>query len=188
MDLRKLADAAAKEIRRESRKTRSPTAYFLAVHSAEYGARFRLPKDAAWMMNSGDGKVLLFSGFREMRDVAVWVFGSEVWLAKRTPEGAKHSPKEHDAHMDSGFKTLQKMGWATVTEALVIVAQNVEEVVQVTQPFIRKPGSGDIQLCGPPEVQAMAQADFGGRIKMFGDVTEADVQGAYPKDEGDHVQ
>jgi hypothetical protein len=78
------------------------------------------------------------------------------------------TPEWRELH-DFGFVKLTQRGWVTRSEAFVVVAQNASEALIITQKYQRL-GSGMIQLLDSRR-DWFEQSKFGGRQKMFGDLS-----------------
>jgi hypothetical protein len=175
MNLQQLSRDHMREAKREIERTDTLRPLFRAYYENGSHYDFLLPAGTEHILSDGRSKEILFDFLRRHtidKHVAAWVFLTDVYSSKSTPEGAKHL-EEFDKYQDTGFETLQKMGWVTVTEALLVLVQDGNDVVTYTQPYSRKPR---INWLGPPEEKVMKQDDFGGRQKMYG-ATTSDIVG-----------
>ena len=98
------------------------------------------------------------------------IFATDTWVGETTPEGQKHydTPEWKELH-DFGFVKLVQRGWVKRSEAFTITAQSATDVLLVQQKYQRL-GSGMIQLLDGKR-RWINQSDFGGRQKMFGDLS-----------------
>lgn len=177
--LRQLCRSHMKEAKRELERTQNLRPVFRAYYENARHYDFQMPEGTEHIMNHGRAKEVLFDFLRKhttKTNVLAWVFVTDIFYAQSTPEGVKAGFEEMRKHQDRGFETLKRLGWVTVEESLLITAQNADEVILYTQPYSRKP---EINWLGPAHEKCMAQADFGGRQKMFG-ATTSDVVGNDP--------
>jgi hypothetical protein len=132
-------------------------------------------------LNDGNAKRVFFDAIRYANKRAhadACIIATDSWYAKATPEGEKHIPTgEYRREIDAGFAKLLELGWATRQEAIQITAQTEADVLLITQAYQRLDG-GKIQML-KAETRWFPQADFAGRLKMFGDLRK-ETLGEHP--------
>jgi hypothetical protein len=144
----------------------------ILIHVSNKWRVFPLPKELEPLMNDGKAKDLIFGAVRVIVQKSAAdgvIFATDVWRAETTTEGMKHyDTPEWKALHDFGFEKLLQRGWVKRTEAFCVTAQSATDALIITQTYQRT-GSGMIQLLDAKR-QWIAQSDFGGRQKMFGDL------------------
>jgi hypothetical protein len=143
-----------------------------AVTPGEW-SRFPLPGQ---LLDSGDAKQMYFQMVRDIvADTGAdgVIFGTDTFGAKMTAEGEKHGKDEWNRHVDQGFAKLVKMGWAVRMMAIHITAQSLADVVWMVQEYQRTGRA--TQWLHDAHTTVMAQEEFGGRQKMFGDLREENL-------------
>ena len=174
-ELRRLAKQALNDMKHEVRTFSRCTPLFRCYYADGQHQDFRLPPGGERLMNDGEAKEMLFDWFRkhtEAGGVDAWIFGTDQWQGRATEEGMKHR-EEWPKYQDSGFATLQKMGWCVVESVLGVTAQTETDVIWLQQCYV---GGGRAEWIGPPQEMRTTQSDFGGRQKMWG-ATRADITG-----------
>ncbi len=144
----------------------------ILIHAEERWQRLPFPQELVPLMNNGQAKDAIFGALRQtiqQTGADAVIVGSDSWHAQTTPEGKKHfNTPEWDELIDFGYCKLVERGWVIRREVFLISAQNVNEVLILQQPYERI-DSGRIQLLDSTR-NWVAQSDFTGRQKMFGDL------------------
>ena len=145
----------------------------ILIHKSNGWIVLPFPKDLEFLMNDGKAKDRIFGAVRLMVQKYAAdgvIFATDVWRPETTAEGMKHydTPEWKELH-DTGFVKLLQRGWVKRTEAFCVTAQSSTDALIITQNYQRI-GSGMIQLLDCKR-HWFAQSDFGGRQKMFGDLS-----------------
>ncbi len=154
------------------------------VHDSQGWRDFTMPPGTEVLLNSGDAKKLIFNFFRDYVRITGAdgvIFLTDAWAAVTTPEGMKHvDTPEWQALQDSGFVSLIQRGWVTRQEVIAVTAQMETEVLVVQQAYQRQGRA--IQLLQAKRYW-VPQSDFGGRQKVFGDLSEQNLgeRGSHPR-------
>ena len=176
--LREKAMQAMRDAKQEIKRTGNLRPLFRAYFADGKSTDMKVPESCGHLMNIGEAKEILFDWLRQFTSklhVEAWIFVVDQYRAQATEEGMKHTD-EWPKYQDTGFETLQKMGWVMTEEILNIVAQTATDVLMVHQVYVREP---KLEWIGPPQIVPMAQSQFSGRMKMYGATTE-DITGFDP--------
>ncbi len=112
-----------------------------------------LPKECEPALSSGAFKDELFGYWRVFcRDkrVRAWACGSWAWGMTLTEAGQALSEEKHRSLIDHGFVTLQRLGYATVHEALMVTAMTRVRVMLV-QRRVNRDSAGNVVWDGEAE-------------------------------------
>lgn len=135
------------------------------------------------MLNSGDGKDRLFALLRvflEDKNAQACVVFTESWMFQPN-ETAKTLEGGWENHIDKGFKKLVDGGYGNVYEVLWMIGQTPTHVCMMSRKFETMIVNGERQLVfhGPVDKVLTDNSDFKGRVKMFGEISEEEVQHYY---------
>jgi len=176
-DLRKVADTLLDVARPWLVKTKSSPLLVAFGHADGTLENIQLSDETAeTALRSGRHKDLFFDLIRTWardNDATVVAISTEVWFGKSTPAAADVDPAEirRLASLGDGFETLLALGLVERLEAIMVTAQDADECLMLTQAFRRKEDGTVYDLAEPDEMR-MPQSQYGGRTKMFGELTE----------------
>jgi hypothetical protein len=137
------------------------------------------------LLNSGQGKDMLFAITRHWiescRAEAVYIH-TEAWSFQGN-EKCDQLEGGWMKHIDTGFKWLVENGYGVVHQVLFIVAQTPEWTTVVSRKFEEMTVNGKRMLvfAGPMESHTQETEKYKGRTKMFGTISEPEVQEYYDR-------
>jgi hypothetical protein len=170
--LRAYAKSGLRDMKRELAlhyRTPEPLLRMIYADGAHYD--FHIPEEAGDLMNEGLAKEILFDFLRragEKAGAVAWVIATEVHYAHG--EGAADSGRSIQEHPSR-------------EDAICVTAQTATDVLWLTAVFVRDEARRSVTWIGPPLERALPQAEFSGRLKMFG-ATPEDVTGYSPQRKG----
>lgn len=135
------------------------------------------------LMNSGQGKAALFALTRhwiEMcRSDAAFIH-TEAWSFKGN-EKADTLDGGWEKYVDTGFKWLVNNGYGTVCQIIFLIGQTPEWTTIIERKFEDMIVNGNrmIVFAEPMNVHTQETSKYRGRTKMFGPITEPEVQAIY---------
>lgn len=137
------------------------------------------------LLNSGSGKDFLFAVMRHwieaLRADAVYIY-TESW--QFTPN-AKAATLEGgwEKHIDTGFKWLVENDYGVVVQCIFIIGMTKDWACLATRKFEDVVMNGERKLVfhGDRTLNTMPIEQYGGRTKMFGKITEPEVEEIYNK-------
>jgi hypothetical protein len=112
--------------------------------------------------------VAIFSALRlavQQSGADATLFCTEGYAAKPTAGGLRNK-QEFRAELDPGVERMVRKGWLERVQAVHAVAQTAAEVILLTQEFRRE--GMRLEWVGAAREQEVPQANFKGRLKMFG--------------------
>jgi len=142
------------------------------------GQLHRLPMspELAQLMDNGDAKDMIFGSIRRMvqeSKCTASVFITDGWVYPPTDKKKKLSTDEQNALLDyNGTAWMHENGYLWKVEMLVCTVQTAERALIRRVAYERTPYGVNLS---PPEDWEMPIDDFGGRQKMFGDLSEENL-------------
>lgn len=136
------------------------------------------------LLNSGEGKDFLFAVTRtyvERNQASAAFIVTEAWEFVAGEKAKELSDEQFRAKQDFGFKQLTREGYGKVAQSIIVLATSPEHFCMYTRKFeeIVMNGQRKLVFFGEPKVHSGALEKFSGRAKMFGPITEREVQARY---------
>jgi hypothetical protein len=124
---------------------------------------------------SGEAKRHVFGVMRTVADI---VRPAAIAIATACDKGAETAkmislPLEEQERLakETGFHDLVEQGYLEIQDAILATVHTPERVCIYTHVYLPEQG----RFVGEPDVYFVPQAEFGGRLKMFGDLREENL-------------
>lgn len=177
----RVADALFDTMLRHASSTGSvPPMTFILYENGLPWQTVVMPSNLAFVLNSGPAKDHLFGWWRtqcQKPSVDALAIGSEAWMFdqnEKAEELMHTDPEGFQKLLDHGFNHLLALGLGTRHAAFMVTAQTRDLVVIAQRRFERK--DGQIVWTAPAERDEFPQANFGGRQKMWGDLSPENLR------------